>query len=102
MYVQSDALLLADVFENFRNMYLEIYDLDPAKCFPAPGLAWQAVLKKAKVKLNFLTEIDMLLMEEKNIRGGICTLYINMQKLITNTWKTMTKINNRHIFNIGI
>ena len=72
LYVQSDALLLADVFENFRNMYLEIYDLDPAKCFPAPGLAWQTVLKKAKVKLNLLTDIDMLLMEEKNIRGRIC------------------------------
>ena len=40
--------------------------------FSAPGLAWQAVLKKTKVKLNLLTDIDMLLMKEKNIRGGIC------------------------------
>ena len=50
-YVQSDTLLLADVFENFRNMCLEIYELDPTKCFAAPGLAWQAALKKTKVKL---------------------------------------------------
>ena len=46
LYVQSDTLLLADVFENFRNMCLEIYELDPAKFLLAPGLAWQAALKK--------------------------------------------------------
>ena len=44
LYVQSDTLLLADVFENFRNMYLEIYELDPARFFTASGLAWQAAL----------------------------------------------------------
>ena len=65
MYVQSDTLLLAEVFENFRNMYLTIYQLDPAKFLSAPGLAWQAAL-------DLLTDIDMLLMVEKGIRGGIC------------------------------
>ena len=59
MYIQSDTLLLADVFENFRNMYLKIYELDPAKFLSAPGLAWQAALKKTKVKLDLLTDIDM-------------------------------------------
>ena len=73
LYVQSHTLLLADIFENFQNMCLEINELDSAKFLSAPGLAWQAVLKKAKVKLDFL--IDMLLI----------TLFINMQKLITNT-----------------
>ena len=72
LYVQSDTLLLADVFENFRNMCLKIYELDPAKFLSAPGLAWQAALKKTKVKLDLLTDIDMLLMVEKGIRGGIC------------------------------
>ena len=68
--------MLPDVFENFRNMYLEIYELDPAKNFSAPRLAWQAALKNTKVKLDFLTNIDMLLMVEKVIRGGIChTIY---------------------------
>ena len=71
LYVQSDTLLLADVFENFRNMYLEIYELDPAKFLSVPGLAWQAALKKTKVKLDLLTNIDMLLMIKKGIRGGI-------------------------------
>ena len=53
-------------------MCREIYELDPAKFLSAPGLAWQAALKKTKVKLDLLTDIDMLLMVEKGIRGGIC------------------------------
>ena len=72
LYVQSDTLLLADVFENFKYMCINIYKLDPAKFCSAPGLAWQAALKKTKVKLDLLTDIDMLLMVEKGIRGGIC------------------------------
>ena len=72
LYVQSDTLLLADVFENFRNMCLEIYELDPTYFVSAPGLAWQASLKKTGVKLELLTDYDMLLMFEKGIMGGIC------------------------------
>ena len=72
LYVQSDALLLADVFENFRDKCIKIYGLDPAHFLSVPGLAWQACLKKTKVKLELLTDIDMLLMVEKGIRGGIC------------------------------
>ena len=67
LYVQSDTLLLADVFENFRNMCLDIYGLDPVYFVSAPGLAWQACLKKTGVKLELLTDIDMLLMVEKGI-----------------------------------
>ena len=72
MYVQSDTLLLVDVFENFRNKYIEIYELDPAHFLSAPGLAWQACLKKTEVKLELLTNVDMLLMVEKGIRDVIC------------------------------
>ena len=72
LYVQSDTLLLADVFEKFRNMCLKMYELDPAKFLWARGLAWEAALKKAKIKLNYLTDIDKLLMVQKGIRGGIC------------------------------
>ena len=64
--------MLADVFENFRNRCFEIYELDPEKFLSAPGLVWQAALKKTKVKLDLLTDIDMVLMVEKGIRGGIC------------------------------
>ena len=72
LYAQSDTLLLADVFENFRNKCLEIYELDPIYFVSAPGLAWQACLKKTGVKLELLTIYDMLLMVENGIRGGIC------------------------------
>ena len=72
LYVQSDKLLLADVFENFRDKCIEIYELNPAQFLSAPGLAWQACLKKTEVKLELLTDNDMLLMFEKGIRGEMC------------------------------
>ena len=72
LYVQCDTFLLADVFENFRNKCIEIHGLNPAHFLSAPGLAWQACLKKTKVKLEVLTDIDMLLMVEKGTRSGIC------------------------------
>ena len=76
LYLKTDTLLLADVFENFRKMCLKIYHLDSAKFLSAPGLAWQAVLKNTEVKLELLTDTDMLLMVEKGSRGGIChTIY---------------------------
>ena len=72
LYVKSDTLLLADVFENFRNTCLKVYEPDPAHFLSLPGLAWQACLKKTNIKLELLTDYDMLLMVEEGIRGGIC------------------------------
>ena len=72
LYVQSDTLLLADVFENFRNTCLKVYELDPAHFLSLPGLAWPACLKKTNIKLELLTDYDMLLMIEEGIRGRIC------------------------------
>ena len=72
MFVQSNTLLLPNVFVNFRNMCLEIYELDPAKFLSAPGLAWEVALKRTKVKLDLLTDIYILLMVEKGIRERIC------------------------------
>ena len=74
-YIQSDALLIADVFENYRNMCLEIYEFDPFHFLSVPGLAWQVALKNTKVKLDLLTDFDMLLLVEKGKKGikdGIC------------------------------
>ena len=72
LYVQSDTLLLADVFENFRSMCIKVYELDPAHFLPAAGLIWQACLKKTGLELELTTNVEMLLMIEKGIRGGIC------------------------------
>ena len=72
LYVQSDTLLLADVFNNFRDMCIKEYELDPAHFLSLPELPWQACLKKTNIELELLTDCDMLLMVEEGIRGGIC------------------------------
>ena len=72
LYVLCDTLLLADVFENFRDKCIEIYGLDPLHFGSAPGLAWQACLKKTEVKLKLITDYDMLMMVENGIWGGTC------------------------------
>ena len=72
LYVQSDTLLLVDVFENFRNMCIKVYELDPVHFVSLPGIAWQICLKKTNIELELLTDYDMLLMVEEGIRGGIC------------------------------
>ena len=71
LYNQVDVLLLADVFENLRDICIKNYNLDPAHYYTAPGLAWDAALKVTDVKLELLSDIDMLLMVEKGIRGGV-------------------------------
>ena len=71
LYNRVDVLLLADVFENFRDICIKNYDLDPAHYYTAPGLAWDAALKVTEVELELLSDMDMLLMVEKGIRGGV-------------------------------
>ena len=78
LYVQSDTLLLADVFENFRDKCIEKHKLDPAHFLIAPGLAWQACLKKTQVNLELLTDNVMLMMFEEGIRGGCVRQYIDI------------------------
>ena len=71
LYNETDALLLADVFENFRDLCLKIYGLDPVHYYTAPGLAWDACLKITNINLELLSDLNMLLIFEKGIRGGI-------------------------------
>jgi len=74
LFLTSDILLLADVFENFRKICLDDYKLDPAHYFTSPGLSWDAMLKMTNVKLELISDIDMFQFIEKGLRGG--TSYI--------------------------
>ncbi|KAK3083783.1 hypothetical protein FSP39_003181 [Pinctada imbricata] len=105
LYLKTDVLLLADVFENFRNICLDSYHLDPAHFYTSPGLAWEAMLKMSKVKLQLLDDIDMVLMIEKGVRGGVSMISKKFAKANNpmvpdydsskpNTWLTYLDMNN--------
>lgn len=72
MHIQSDSLLLADIFANFRNRWIQTYQVDAAHILSAPGLAWSACLKKTKIEWELPADLDIIQMVEKGIRAGIC------------------------------
>ena len=76
----------ADVSETSRNMCIEIYELDPARFISTERLTWKSVLKKPKVKLDFLTDMDMLLILQKHIKGWICHVLCRYMKANNKLW----------------
>ena len=74
LYLKTDVLLLADVFEKFINTYLEYYGLIPCHYFTSLGLSWDAMLKMTEIELDLISDIDMHLFIEKRMRGGISNI----------------------------
>src|SRR5690606_8694799 len=74
LYLRTDVLLLADVFENFRDIALEYYKLDPCHYFTATGMSWDALLKMSGIELDLLTNVDDYQFFESAVRGGICQI----------------------------
>ena len=79
LYLKSDVLFLADVFENFRNTCIQYYKLDPCHYFTSPGLSWDAMLKMTDIKVELITDVDMFQFIEK---GMVCVVeYLTSQSL---------------------
>ena len=106
LYMKLDVLILADVFEEFRTKSLASYQLDPAHYFTTPGLSFDAMLKYTGVKLELLTDIDMVLFIEKGIRGGkfdrkihIFMIYIFLMifPAISHCCNRYSKANNKYM-----
>ena len=71
LYLKTDVILLADIFENFRDVCVKSHKLDPAWYYTSPGLTWGALQKKTEIKLDLLSDVNMILFIEGGIRGGV-------------------------------
>ena len=89
LYLKTDVLLLADVFEKLINTCLDYYGLDHCHQFSSPGFSWDAMLKITKIELNFISDIDMHLFIEKGMEVVFHILLKNIVKQIINTWSVM-------------
>ena len=92
-YLLTDVFLLVEMFENFKDMCLQHYGLDPAHNYTCPGLSWQAALKMTDMELDLLTDIDQHLLIEEGIRGRVAMTATNMLESTSLAWKTMTSAN---------
>ena len=96
LYVKQDVLLLADVVENYREMCLDSYKLDPLHYPTAPSLSWDACLRYTKAKLELIHDVDMYMMLEKAIRGGL-TMITHRMSTANNSCLTIYDVNRKGI-----
>ena len=75
IYMNTDVMLLADVFESFRNTTMTKYKLDPAHFLTAPCLSWAACLRQTQVKLELMTDPDMNMFIDKSLLGGMSGVF---------------------------
>ena len=107
LYMLTDVLLLADVFESFRDLCLDYYELDPAHYYTTPNFAWDAMLKKTGKTLELLTDYDQYLMVEQGLRGGMAMIThrhaeANKTEMGVKTEKlTSTDLKGEHKFVVG-
>ena len=99
--LKTDVILLTDVFENFRKMCQTYYQLDPAHYYSSPGFAWDAMLKMAGARLQLLDEVDMILIIESGMRGGISVITKKYTKA-NNPMVPMTQANKTLGWRTGI
>ena len=100
LYVRSDVAQLSDVFENFRSICSKIYELDPSYFVSTPGFAFEAMLKCTKAKLELMTDMNMVLMTEKDIRGGL-TQVVKKHSIANHKYlQVMTPLKRVYFYNI--
>ena len=98
LYLKTDVLLLCDVFEKFISAYLEYYSLDLSHYFSSPGLSWDAVLKMTGTELQKIDNIDMHLLLEKGMRGGISYISKRYSKIDKNKTIMYWDANNLYVW----
>ena len=105
LYLKTDVLLLADVFEKFVKTCLEYYKLGPCHYFSSPGLSWDAMLKMTGVELKLILDINMHLFIEKGIKGGIscfCKRHSKIEDCDSNKKRNPSCIGMHTIYMSGV
>ncbi len=96
LYLNSDVFLLTDILQNFRDLSMKDYGLDPVYYYTLPNFAWDTMLKITNIKLDRLTDMEMYVMIEKGLRGGICQV---VQKHVKANNKYMENYDDEKINN---